>query len=641
MRLQSLFILVVLAFAAQKSLAQQNDLCSNAMAICGNQKITAYNIGSTIVCNGEDGTCGTSNVFCFGPNNTVWFKFTTNASGTASVDISNINSINSNSVLQIAVFSATTPCDHTTYDLVACNGNVTGNFSLPLAGLLPNTTYYIVVDGKGSTPPTTEASFDIQVTGAAVTPTLNVTPVNPSTCTSNDGSISATAFNGSSYSLNGGAPQSGGTFSNLTAGMYTLYIQYPNGCDTTLQVALASPTISAASAATTPSDCNQPTGTITITASGGTQPYSYTINGVTQSGDPGFENLAPGTYQVQVADASDPTCIYTFSATVEDNSPDVSIVTENTACNQPTGSVVATITGSTGPFSYQLQPMAGVQSGNTFTSLPEGSYSLVVSGNNGCQKTVDFVITKKTPVTDIQATTNGVICGSAMGSLNAGSLSGGQAPFRYSINGGSFQSSSTFTSLPAGNYLVTVQDAQGCEYQETVTVGILKPLECSAGEDQTILSGMSTQLEGMASGGTFTWVPDISTSLTPDVAPEVTQKYSLFVTTPENCTCEDDVLIKVLPKIIPVRNLFTPNGDGVNDVWEILNIELYEDVIIDIYSRWGQRVFHSEGYKKGEEWDGTNMGLPVPAANYYYVINLNTKIEGVQDIYTGALTIIR
>ena len=76
---------------------------------------------------------------------------------------------------------------------------------------------------------------------------------------------------------------------------------------------------------------------------------------------------------------------------------------------------------------------------------------------------------------------------------------------------------------------------------------------------------------------------------------------------------------------------FTPNGDGKNDLWKIRGIEDFPDIQVEIYNRWGTRVFGpSKGYR--EPWDGGGL----PAAAYYYVIVL-----GNGETRTGTITIVR
>jgi gliding motility-associated-like protein len=94
------------------------------------------------------------------------------------------------------------------------------------------------------------------------------------------------------------------------------------------------------------------------------------------------------------------------------------------------------------------------------------------------------------------------------------------------------------------------------------------------------------------------------------------------------------VFVQVLKNLI-VPNTFTPNGDKINDTWKILYLESYPGCTVDVYNRYGQRVFNSVGY--GREWDGTVNGNPLPIGTYYWIINpKNGRAQ-----MNGSVTIIR
>ncbi len=104
-------------------------------------------------------------------------------------------------------------------------------------------------------------------------------------------------------------------------------------------------------------------------------------------------------------------------------------------------------------------------------------------------------------------------------------------------------------------------------------------------------------------------------------------------TTINGCVFTDQVMITIRPAIVPY-NAFTPNGDGINDTWEIANITEWPDAQVRVYSRWGQKVFQAANY--GNEWGGDDL----PAATYYYVIELN-PVDFNTEPYTGSVTIMR
>lgn len=94
-------------------------------------------------------------------------------------------------------------------------------------------------------------------------------------------------------------------------------------------------------------------------------------------------------------------------------------------------------------------------------------------------------------------------------------------------------------------------------------------------------------------------------------------------------------ILQTLPTLV-IPNAFTPNGDGINDFWNIKSIEAYPKCIVSVYSRYGTLVYQSKGYPRS--WDGTSGGTPVPTGTYYYIINLN---EGDSKPLTGYIAVIR
>jgi len=117
-----------------------------------------------------------------------------------------------------------------------------------------------------------------------------------------------------------------------------------------------------------------------------------------------------------------------------------------------------------------------------------------------------------------------------------------------------------------------------------------------------------------------------------------TTKYRVLV---QQNSCKKDtsnvVTINVLPKTIgKITNLFTPNGDGINDTWFIKGLNHYEDNEVFVYNIYGNLVFNKKGYKN--DWKGTYNGAELPDGTYYYVV----KLGGDSDkIIKGSLDILR
>lgn len=164
-------------------------------------------------------------------------------------------------------------------------------------------------------------------------------------------------------------------------------------------------------------------------------------------------------------------------------------------------------------------------------------------------------------------------------------------------------------------------------------------IDFSAGPDQTIGEGEATQLVAFG-GPPYDWSPTsgLSGNNIPDpiASPSGTTIYSV-TTTINGCTYTDEVSVFVIRRITP-PNTFTPNGDGINDLWEIPGMADYPGAEVLIFDRWGQRLYRSVGYR--DPWDGTNNGTKVPEGTYYYHIQLN-QLEGRSPPYTGFITVVR
>ncbi|MDN3582614.1 gliding motility-associated C-terminal domain-containing protein [Mucilaginibacter flavus] len=146
--------------------------------------------------------------------------------------------------------------------------------------------------------------------------------------------------------------------------------------------------------------------------------------------------------------------------------------------------------------------------------------------------------------------------------------------------------------------------------------------------------GHSIQLNPIITGTitSYLWSPSTGLSNTsvpnPLASPQIKTNYRLVVTTSTGCQQSSNVTVSVLkPLVIP--NTFTPNSDGINDTWNIPYLSDYTRCTVDVFTRYGQKIFHSNGYMV--DWDGTYDGKELPNGTYYYVIDLKntaTKLSG-------------
>jgi gliding motility-associated-like protein/surface-anchored protein len=196
----------------------------------------------------------------------------------------------------------------------------------------------------------------------------------------------------------------------------------------------------------------------------------------------------------------------------------------------------------------------------------------------------------------------------------------------------------------AGTYTVkmTATSDKGCKSNEATKSVTIHPFpEISAGPDINVLDNGQKQILATAKGTdlAYNWSPPTYLSATNILQPVVLNPvedivYTLSVTGIGGCIRTDKVKIFAL-KIIDPPNTFTPNGDGINDLWEIKNLNLYNDCILEIYTPQGLRVYRAANYSK--PWDGTYNGKPLPAGTYYYVINTNSE----RKLIAGYVTILK
>jgi gliding motility-associated-like protein len=170
----------------------------------------------------------------------------------------------------------------------------------------------------------------------------------------------------------------------------------------------------------------------------------------------------------------------------------------------------------------------------------------------------------------------------------------------------------------------TVNATNGCSNFKEQVISVYSVPTADAGPDRFVLEGGTAVLLGNGTGNnvTYTWSPATWLSATglaqPTVTPSDDITYTLQVASSDGCSATDQVFVKLL-KSPTIPNVFTPNGDGVNDTWVIQYLESYPGATVEIYNRYGQLVFRSTGYTK--PWDGSYKGKQVPAGTYYYIIN--------------------
>ena len=236
-------------------------------------------------------------------------------------------------------------------------------------------------------------------------------------------------------------------FTGLSAGQYTFFVRDANG-DVVLtnMITVTNPLELTAGAGFTEN-------TITVTASGGTAPYSYSLNGTDFHASNTFADLANDTFAIIVMDANG--CTTTTDSVIINIIIAAEATTTDVTCFGGTDGVVTvdSVTGGEAPYTYSLDGV-NFQNSNEFSDLPSGNYTVAVMDANGYTFEIGGISINNGPTLSV----SGVV---DMNNITANG-SGGTGDLVYSINGIDFQDSTEFNGLPNGIYTVTVMDANGC-----------------------------------------------------------------------------------------------------------------------------------------------------------------------------------
>lgn len=297
------------------------------------------------------------------------------------------------------------------------------------------------------------------------------------------------------------------TINNLGPGSYSVTITDGEGCSEVLTISITQPAAPLSATISNQVDilCNgDATGSVTVTGSGGTSPYEYSINGGAYSVSNIFNGLTAGTYSLSVRDSNNCTTVVTATLTEPTALVSSVISQSNVDCNgNATGSVTIGVSGGIGPYQYAID-VVNFGASATFGGLSAGAYTITIQDNNGCTQTQAITITEPGPLAGTITSQLNVDCnGNNTGSVDI-SGSGGTAPYQYSLNGGAFQTSGNFANLNAGTYTVTVQDDSLCTVNVPVTITEPTLLSLNiAGQTNVDCNGNSTgQVSVAANDGT-------------------------------------------------------------------------------------------------------------------------------------------
>ncbi len=297
--------------------------------------------------------------------------------------------------------------------------------------------------------------------------------------------------------------------------------------------------------------------------------------------------------------------------------------------------------------SYKITPDNKL---NITNEVGTGVYTVRVKDANGCQLLSSPLTFKIKPIETVQYTPLPPICGNFGATIN---LVNYVNPKGGIFTGAGVNNTGIFEAGKVGfgkwKTTYTFTNSVGCPTRKTQEVFVGEVPRVILGPDFSIFAGDTVTLKSDLPPGNLvlSWTANPSTgyindpnAARPVVAPLQETKYTLNVSFGAGtCANKDEITISVNAKI-KVPNAFTPNEDGVNNVWEIDGLDdiNYPNNEVTIYNRWGNEVFYTKKYSASNAFTGTKDGKRMAEGTYYYVIKTNR--EPILPL-TGYVTIIR
>jgi gliding motility-associated-like protein len=478
---------------------------------------------------------------------------------------------------------------------------------------------------------------------------------SPSCLGGNDGSITVNFIGGTgTISYVWSNSQVGNAASSLSAGIYTVTATDANNCTSVRNITLDQPLSLNVNVLASPALCfGEATGSATATGSGGTQPYTYQWSvGATTSNFNG--QLAQGSYSVTISDANSCTASGSFSI-AEPALLSLSTASTPVSCaNVNDGTVTATPVGGSQPFSFEILGN-GIQQSNTtgfFENLAVATYNLIVTDVNNCTAQIQSSVAPA-QIDAFNVATDSTTCFGDVyrdGGIIITAQFPQNGPYYYSLDGVNYRTKARFDSLGHGSYQVFVKSAKGCE--STLAATVFQPEKLAAVVSPSLIEialGESSVVNVSSNSSyttTYEWSPITGLSCNdcaaPVVSPFTETEYTLLVKDTRDgkkfCTAKAELLVVVGPHgEVLIPNLFSPNSDGINDVFAIYGNNIRE-VSLKIFNRWGEKVFDADNIYGG--WDGTYKAVEQPSGVYTYtadIVFLNNK----KMFKSGTVTLVR
>ena len=394
-------------------------------------------------------------------------------------------------------------------------------------------------------------------------------------------------------------------------------------------------------------------GAIDVTPIGGTGPFTYfwTTGQTTQD----LNNLPPGQYIVAITDANN--CVSAAQITV---TQPTAALTANitqlpvTCYGYNDGQLTAVASGGTGPYSYLWSPTG--QTGSVINSLSPGAYLVTITDANGCTATANDVLATPPPFIASFMVSDNVVCLPSTVSFtntSVGSFSTALWTFSNGTTYSSNQFNVNFNTLGCVDVTLLITNSNGCAADTTITNAVcvvpgptaafttVSPeIDFPTGELEFINNSQNY------SGSVWQFGDGASSTLDNPIhfyPASTIDQYNVMLVVYDVNGCTDTAYSVVESNDfvrLTVPNAFTPNGDGLNDLFTpiISNSDQVKYYVFEVYNRWGELVFQSN--KPGEGWDGKYKGKLVQFGTYNWKVSYDVPDSDSMNA-NGHVTLVK
>jgi len=574
-------------------------------------------------------------------------------------------------ITQPALLTAAISC----FTDVSCNGGSNGSATVTGAGGTSGYTYlWSNAQTAANATGLAQGNYTVTITdnkGCTATTTLTIAQPAALTltsgttfaiCNGSNGTASVTALGGtSSYTyLWSAGSQATVTATGLSAGSYSVLVTDSKGCTQTSSATVTNNGApSSGISASTNVSCfggNNGSATVTVAGGNGTLTYAWSPSGgAAATGN----SLTAGTYTVLVTDVNG--CTTTSSVIITEPTQLQLTATGTVMCGGQTASATSTAVGGTSGYTYLW---SDGQTNANATGLSTGNYTLTVTDNKGCTATATAQITANPLPVIVMTASDTSGCAPLCVTFNCSTLNLSSYTWDFGdVSSGSGNTSSLQSPLHCykngGSYDVklTIVDVNGCS--STITkkgyINVFpQPVADFTASPQptTVLNATITFTDKSTGANTWSWqfgegssgTNNTSSLQNPIHTYADSGTYNVKLVVFNSFGCKDSInkdIVILGEYLLFAPNAFTPDGDGLNDVWnvkgigiDIAHFELY------VFDRWGNLIYQNEDLNKG--WNGHANGGKDIAQQDVYVWKVFTRdFLGTKHSYIGHVSLVR